>query len=179
VAAAVVLPDDFDHGGLNDSKKLTSQALALSFDIVCEKALGWAYSVKSAAEVDKINPLVASLAAMKEALEQIKITPALVLVDGNQRPPLKYFARAIVKGDAKSLSVAAASIVAKVIRDRLMEQEHERYPQYRFDLHKGYATKEHLEALAKFGPSPIHRLTYKGVVPKSDTGTVPKGPSLF
>jgi ribonuclease HII len=111
--------------------------------------------------------------AMREAFLALKTLPAIALVDGNVLPDLPIQARAVVKGDSLSLSIAAASIVAKVARDRIMTALHQKYPEYGFDRHKGYGTKAHLTALRKYGPSPIHRLTYCGVVPKGNT---PRGP---
>ncbi|MDR1656874.1 MAG: ribonuclease HII [Deltaproteobacteria bacterium] len=165
VAAAVILPESFDHQAINDSKKLTPESRLEAFQLVTSKAVSWAYSVKTSAEVDSLNPLRASLSAMGEAIDQLEPRPKLGLVDGNQlfesSVPLKY----VVGGDAKSLSIAAASIVAKVIRDRIMDELHLVYPQYGFDRHKGYGTREHLKALELYGPTPVHRMTYKGVRP--------------
>jgi ribonuclease HII len=164
VAAAVILPDSFDHQDIDDSKKLSAQDRDKAFEIITQAALQWSYAVKSPSEVDSLNPLGASMLAMAEALNKLKFAPALALVDGNKSPILSCSVRTVVHGDAKSLSIAAASIIAKVIRDRLMDQEHLRYPEYGFDQHKGYGTKKHLKALAEFGPCPIHRLTYRGVL---------------
>ncbi|MDR1677219.1 MAG: ribonuclease HII [Deltaproteobacteria bacterium] len=181
VAAAVILPDDFDHPGINDSKKLSADEREKAFDIITSKAVQWAYTVISPAEVDILNPLVASMQAMSASLSKLSIKPKLALADGNKCPLVDCPCQSVIKGDSKSLSIASASIVAKVIRDRLMIEEHARYPLYGFDRHKGYGTKAHLSALSNYGPSPIHRLSYRGVLPK-DQGKVanPKsGPTLF
>ncbi|MDR3135293.1 MAG: ribonuclease HII [Deltaproteobacteria bacterium] len=181
VAAAVILPEGFDHGGINDSKKLSTQGREKAYETIVAKALHWAFEVVSPAEVDRLNPLAASMLAMAKALGKLPVTPVLALVDGNKCPSLGCPCQAVVKGDSFSLSIASASIVAKVTRDRLMMEEHARYPQYGFDRHKGYGTKGHLEAIAKHGPSPVHRLTYRGVKQGEQPGpNLPQeGPRLF
>ncbi|MDR2301545.1 MAG: ribonuclease HII [Deltaproteobacteria bacterium] len=171
VAAAVMLPEGFDCQLINDSKKLKESEREKAFEIIASKALHWAYEVISPADVDRLNPLAASMLAMARSLSKLPQKPKLALVDGNKCPRVDCPVLAVVKGDSKSLSIAAASIVAKVIRDRLMVKEHSLFPNYGFDRHKGYGTKEHLKAIEKFGPSPIHRLSYRGV--KKDP---PKGP---
>jgi ribonuclease HII len=179
VAAAVMLPEDFDHIGIDDSKKLSCPQRNEAFELITKRAVKWAYALKTPREVDDLNPLRASLEAMAEALNKLGAVPALALVDGNQTPLLCCPVKTVVHGDAKSLSIAAASIVAKVVRDRLMDKEHERYPQYGFDRHKGYGTKKHLQAIAEFGPSPIHRLTYRGVRKDSPEKGSGQTPTLF
>jgi ribonuclease HII len=141
-------------------------------------ALAVGVAVKSAQDVDRLNPLRASLEAMAEAFAALGLAPALALVDGDQKPALPCPTVATPHGDALSLSIAAASVVAKVTRDRLMLEEHLLRPQYGFDRHKGYGTKEHFRALAEHGPCPIHRLTYKGVAPKGESGLFDDGRSL-
>ena len=165
VAAAVILPSDFDHEKVNDSKKLSAKERDMAYDIIAEAAVAFSFSVKSSEDVDALNPFKASMTAMAEALAALKVAPAFALVDGDKLPELPIRARAVVSGDATSLCVAAASIVAKVTRDRLMLEAHALYPEYGFDRHKGYGTKDHLAALAKHGPCPIHRLTFRGVKP--------------
>jgi ribonuclease HII len=169
VAAAVILPEGFDSPQINDSKKLKASERQKAFELITAQALHWAFEVISPAEVDRLNPLAASLLAMARALAKLPQKPQLALVDGNQAPKLDCPVLTVVKGDATSLSIAAASILAKVLRDGLMLEAHARYPDYGFDRHKGYGTKEHLRALEKLGPCPIHRLTYRGVkkVPKT------------
>ncbi len=157
-AAAVILPEGFVIEGLNDSKKLSEKKREALFDIITQNAL--AYSIKSisAKEIDEINILQATLKAMKMCVEEVNADYALI--DGNKLPQLDINAESIVKGDAKSPSIAAASILAKVSRDREMIELHEVYPQYNFKKHKAYGTKEHVEKLLEFGPSPIHRMTF-------------------
>jgi ribonuclease HII len=165
VAAAVILDPTKDYPGVGDSKKLSPGAREKAFDFIRERALAWAWAELSAAEVDRLNPLRAALSAMARAVEGLDPPPALVLADGNFAPAGPMPARAVVRGDGLSLSIGAASIMAKVIRDRLMLEWHARYPHYGFDRHKGYGTAGHLAALRRHGPSPCHRLSFKGVRP--------------
>jgi len=169
VAAAVILDPRENYPGVDDSKRLKEEEREKAFDIIADKALAFSYAVKSPAEVDKFNPLVASLMAMNEAFGNLSLKANLALVDGNKLPILNCRSVAVEHGDALSLSIAAASIVAKVVRDRLMLEQHKLYPSYGFDQHKGYGTKKHLEALSRLGPSPIHRLTYRGVLPPTES----------
>ncbi|MDR2456363.1 MAG: ribonuclease HII [Deltaproteobacteria bacterium] len=162
VAAAVILPPDFDSRFVADSKKLSPKAREKAFELVARSALALAFSVKTAAEVDSLNPLRASMLAMAESLEKLSVSPAFALFDGNCLPDTPVRGRAVVSGDALSLCVAAASIVAKVTRDNLMMEAHRAYPEYGFDVHKGYGTKSHLAALERHGPCPIHRLSFRG-----------------
>jgi ribonuclease HII len=166
VAAAVMLPDGFDDRIDNDSKRLSQKARERAYEAIASAALDWAFAVKSHSDVDRLNPLRASMEAMAEAFAKLSPPPAFALVDGDWLPAIPAKARAVVSGDALSLCVAAASIMAKVTRDRLMLEAHQIYPEYGFDRHKGYGTKEHLAALAKHGPSPIHRLTFQGTAPR-------------
>ena len=168
VAAAVILDPAADYPGVGDSKKFSPRAREKAFDLIRERALAWAWAELSAAEVDRLNPLRAALAAMTKAVEGLCPPPALVLADGHIAPATAMPARAVIRGDGLSLSIGAASIVAKVIRDRLMLEFHALYPQYGFDRHKGYGTAEHLAALRRHGPSPCHRLTFRGVKPGPD-----------
>jgi ribonuclease HII len=159
-AAAVILPPDMEIPGLNDSKKLTDKKRRELFDIITAEAVSYGIALISEKEIDEINILQATFRAMEQAVARMDVTPDLVLVDGNREPKLPYPVRTVVKGDSLSASIAAASILAKVTRDRFMEQIDESYPQYGFAVHKGYGTKRHYAALTKFGPSPIHRMTF-------------------
>jgi ribonuclease HII len=165
VAAAAVLDLRTPYPGVDDSKRLSPEARERAARIVKERAAGWALAVKSPAEVDELNPLGASMAAMAEAFALLGDRPGLALADGNRAPPVAG-ARVlcVVRGDSLSLSVAAASVLAKTARDAMMLELHALYPRYGFDRHKGYGTREHLEALARFGPCPAHRLSYRGVL---------------
>ncbi len=160
-AAAVILrPDDVPEG-LDDSKKLTERKRELLFDEIRQRAAAFCVACASVEEIDSHNILQATFLAMRRAAEGLAIHPALILVDGNQLPPsLPAPARTVVKGDALSATIAAASILAKVSRDRLMLELDEQYPAYHFAKHKGYGTKAHYEALRLYGPSPVHRLSF-------------------
>lgn len=164
VAAAVILNPAEEYPGLGDSKKLSPKAREKAFEIICARAISWAWEAIEAPEVDRLNPLASSMLAMARAVAQLKPQPALVLIDGNFKPDMDIPATAVVKGDARSLSIGAASIVAKVIRDRLMIGWHTAYPIYGFDRHKGYGTADHLRAIRLHGPCPCHRLSYRGVL---------------
>ena len=162
VAAAVVLPREWrTEVLLDDSKRLTAEQREASFGAIQRLALGWSVAVVSSTEVDRLNVLQAALQAMAEAVAGLDPSPDFVLVDGNRLPNWNRPARAVVKGDGLSLSIAAASIVAKVVRDGIMRDFGRRYPEWEFDRHKGYGTPRHLEALRRHGPSPIHRLTFR------------------
>lgn len=163
VAAAVILDDQQPIKGLNDSKKLTPATRERLFDEIRAKALCLCIAEATVEEIDQINILQATMLAMKRAVEGLRLKPAQVLVDGNRLPVLKVPAEAIVQGDAKVTAIAAASILAKVHRDRLCQQLHERYPHYGFDGHKGYGTAAHLAALAAHGACPEHRRSFAPV----------------
>ena len=171
VSAAVILPDDPEGRAamaayayeINDSKKLTPRKRQWLFDCIHNDAAGIGIGIVEAAEIDRVNILQASLQAMALAVSNLVPRPDYLLIDGNFPIPLELPQESIVKGDAKSASIAAASIVAKVTRDRLMEAYHRRYPRYGFSGHKGYPTRAHRQAIASYGPSPIHRRTFKGV----------------
>jgi ribonuclease HII len=165
VAAAVILDPGAEYPGAGDSKKIKPRAREKAFDLIRERALAWAWAEVPAAEVDRLNPLRASLLAMARAVAGLNPPPALVLADGNFAPETAMPARAVIRGDGLSLSIGAASVLAKVIRDRLMLEWHARHPQYGFDRHKGYGTAEPLAALRRHGPCPCHRLTFRGVGP--------------
>ena len=160
-AAAVILPPDMDIPGLNDSKQLTERQRDLLYDVIREKAAALAVASADEKEIDEINILNAAMLAMRRAVEQLTPPPELALVDGNRDPGLGIPTRTIVKGDARSASIAAASILAKVERDRFMLEMDARYPEYQFRRHKGYPTALHYELLAKYGPSPIHRRSFR------------------
>ncbi|MDV6328792.1 ribonuclease HII [Idiomarina sp. PL1-037] len=163
VAAAVILDPDNPIEGLNDSKKLSEKKREkLSLEIK-EKALYWSIAQSDPDEIEAINILWASMKAMQRAVEALPLKPDMVLVDGNRVPELNVPAKAIVGGDASEQCIAAASILAKVERDRQMLKWHELYPQYEFDKHKAYGTKKHLELLEKYGPCPIHRKGFNPV----------------
>lgn len=163
VTAAVILDPENPIEGLNDSKKLTEKRRELLFVEIQEKALAWTIARASVAEIDELNILQASLLAMKRAVEALKIQPEFVLVDGNKLPKWRYQAEAVVKGDSRVKAIAAASILAKVTRDREMVAFDNRYPEYGFAGHKGYPTKVHMQALETAGVSPIHRRSYAPV----------------
>ena len=163
VAAAVILDDLHPIAGLNDSNKLTSKRREKLFDEIKAKALCFSIAEASVQEIDEINILQATLLAMKRAVEGLRLKPVKVLVDGNRLPAIDIRAEAIVQGDALVPAISAASILAKVHRDRLCEQMHAQYPQYGFDQHKGYGTAVHLAALQAHGPAECHRLTFAPV----------------
>lgn len=157
VAAAVILPPDAVIEGLNDSKKLTPKKRDLLFDEIQEKALAFCIAEASVEEIDRLNILEADLLAMRRAIAGLQIPADYALIDGNIARDFPIPARAVVHGDAISPSIAAASILAKVHRDRLCEELDRAYPQYGIAKHKGYGTKAHMDALRKYGASPIHR----------------------
>ncbi len=163
VAAAVILPPAFDCTGIRDSKRLDAALREELFRRLTEGAPAWAVGVASAKFVDELNVLNAALAAMKKACERLAPAPDFLLVDGNRPVPMVVRQRTIVGGDARCVSIAAASIIAKVYRDRLMPLFDDKYPGYGFAGHKGYATAEHLSALAELGPSPAHRRSFAPV----------------
>lgn len=163
--AAVILPDNIYLEKINDSKKLTDKVKDRLYDEIIQKALAYSIVMVSNETIDEINILNATFKGMCEAVSSLKITPDYVLVDGNRVNGMDIPHECIVGGDGKSISVAAASVLAKVTRDRYMLKLDEKYPQYNFKKHKGYPTAEHFEAISKFGVSPAHRKTfkYKGV----------------
>lgn len=159
-AAAVILPDGCVIDGLNDSKKLSPKKRDELFEIIRERAVAFSVDAATEKEIDEINILQATFLAMKRAQEGLKIKADYSLIDGNRMPPLSIPAMSIVKGDSRSSSIAAASILAKVSRDRYMTQLDKLYPQYKFAQHKGYPTELHNEMIAKYGISPVHRLSF-------------------
>ena len=159
-AAAVIMPEGLIIESVNDSKKLTAKKREKLFDIIKNEAVCYSVAFASASEIDEINILNATHLAMTRAVEGLEKAPEVVLVDGNSLPKWYYNSEAIVKGDAVCHSIACASILAKVSRDRLMLLEAEKYPQYSFEKHKGYGTKVHTQAIKEYGPCPIHRKTF-------------------
>lgn len=159
-AAAVVLHKGLILEGVNDSKKLTEKKREALFDVITEQALDWSVAFATVEEIEEINILNAAMLAMKRAVEGLKNPVDFAIIDGNRKPPLEIDCEAVVKGDAKSMSVAAASILAKVSRDRILRQYAVDYPQYGFEKHKGYGTKVHVEALKKYGPCEVHRPSF-------------------
>ena len=163
-AAAVVLPRDVSLPGLDDSKKLTARRREALFEEIAARALTWAVASVSPEEIDEVDILNARMLAMQRAIDQLSPAADYALIDGNRdhgsRAAIVTAHETVVKGDSRSVSVAAASILAKVSRDRYMVEMAERYPQYRFDKHKGYGTRLHYEALDTYGPCPIHRRTF-------------------
>lgn len=160
-AAAVILPEGCEIEGLNDSKKLTERKREALFDIIKEKAISYSIAFGSVEEIEELNILNATFLAMNRAIDGLKLKPDYALIDGNRMPKdIKVKAETIIKGDAKSMSVAAASILAKVTRDRLMLEYDKQYPEYGFAKHKGYGTKVHSDAILKYGVTPIHRPSF-------------------
>ena len=159
-AAAVILPVDCEIEGINDSKKLSEKKREKLYDEIIRKAVCYAVSMVPADVIDEINILQATFLAMRNAVSGLSVQPDIALIDGNQKPGLTIEERTIVKGDAKSISIAAASILAKVTRDRYMLEADTKYPEYKFAQHKGYGTKLHYEMLAKYGLCPEHRRTF-------------------
>ena len=160
-AAAVILNPDDVIEEINDSKKLSEKKRERLFDVIKEKAVSWCIATASVEEIEEINILNAAMLAMKRAVSGLDVRPEFVLVDGNKIPDgLEIKADCLVKGDALSASIGAASILAKVARDRYMKEIALKYPEYGFEKHKGYGTKQHREALLKYGPCPVHRMSF-------------------
>ena len=159
-AAAVILPANTIIDGVNDSKKLTEKKREELFDIIKETAISYSVAFASVEEIENFNILNATMLAMKRAVEGLDVNADYAIIDGNKLPQLDIPCEYIIKGDAKSMSIASASILAKVSRDRLLYKYAQEYPQYRFDKHKGYGTKLHIQALKEFGPCPYHRKSF-------------------
>lgn len=160
-AAAVIFDEDTVIEGINDSKKLSEKRREILFDLITEKAEAYCIATASIEEIEEINILNAAMLAMKRAIEGLEIKPQLALIDGNKSPEIDDIqTETVVKGDAKSQSIAAASILAKVARDRYMKELDKEYPQYQFSKHKGYGTKLHYEMIEKYGISPVHRPSF-------------------
>ena len=159
-AAAVILPDGLEEMGINDSKKMTEKKREALFDIIVENATAYGIGFATEKEIDEINILNATFLAMRRAVDAMGVKPDLVLVDGNRKPGTGYKEVTLVKGDAKSISISAASILAKVSRDRYMKDLAERHPEYKFEQHKGYGTKLHYEMIEQYGILPDHRRSF-------------------
>ena len=159
-AAAVILPDHLELPGLNDSKKLSDKKRRELFPLIKEQAIAYGIGLASQEEIDEINILQATFLAMERAIAQLEGKADLALIDGNRAKDFGLPVKTVVKGDSLSASIAAASILAKVTRDDMMEAYAEEYPGYGFEIHKGYGTKAHYAALTEKGPSPIHRMTF-------------------
>lgn len=159
-AAAVILPPDTIIEGVNDSKKLSEKKREELFDVVTGTALSYCIAFGSVEEIEEHNILATTMNTMKRAVEGLSMPADFAMIDGNKLPPLDIPCEYIIKGDANSMSIAAASILAKVSRDRLMLEYANKYPQYGFEKHKGYGTKAHTDAILLYGPSPIHRMSF-------------------
>lgn len=159
-AAAVILPPHTRIPGLNDSKKLTDKKRRELFPVICEQAVAYGIGMATEQEIDEINILQATFLAMQRALDGLQVRPDLALIDGNRQKDFGLPVKTVVKGDSLSANIAAASVLAKVTRDDLMIRQAEQFPEYGFEIHKGYGTKAHYAALEQYGPSPIHRMTF-------------------
>ena len=159
-AAAVILPEHLEIPGLDDSKKLTDKRRRELFPIIKEQAIAYGIGLASHEEIDEINILQATFLAMQRAIDQLEGKAKFALIDGNREKDFGLPVMTVVKGDSRSANIAAASVLAKVTRDDIMEEMAKAYPQYCFEIHKGYGTKAHYEALRTYGPSPIHRMTF-------------------
>lgn len=159
-AAAVILPRGLVIEGLNDSKKLTEKKRDELFDIIKQSAVSYGIAFATVEEIEELNILSATMLAMNRAIAQLEPLPSLALIDGNRNKEIEIASRCVVKGDSRCADIAAASILAKVTRDRYMLEMADKYPEYHLEKHKGYGTKLHYEALREFGPSEIHRLSF-------------------
>ena len=159
-AAAVILPENTIIEGVNDSKKLSDKKREALFDVIRNTAVAYCVAYASVEEIEEMNILNATMLAMKRAVEGLEVPADYAMIDGNRLPDLTIDAEYIIKGDARSMSIASASILAKVSRDRLMYEYAKEYPQYAFDKHKGYGTKVHKAALLEYGPCPYHRMSF-------------------
>lgn len=159
-AAAVILPPHLEIPGLTDSKKLTDKRRRELLPVIKEQALAWGIAFATEQEIDEINILQATFLAMQRALEQLQVRPDIALIDGNREKDFGIPVKTVIKGDSLSANIAAASVLAKVTRDDYMVQLAQEYPQYGFEIHKGYGTRAHYDALRAYGPSPIHRMTF-------------------
>ena len=159
-AAAGILPKHLQIPGLNDSKKLSDKRRRELYPVICDQALAYGIGFATEQEIDEINILQATFLAMERAMAQLKIRPDLALIDGNRQKDFGLPVKTIVKGDSRSANIAAASVLAKVSRDDWMIAMAEKYPEYGFEIHKGYGTRAHYQALEAYGPSPIHRMSF-------------------
>ncbi len=169
VAAAVIFDSKTLIDKVNDSKKISEKIREQLYDIIVEKAIAFGVGIVDEKTIDEINILQATMTAMKEAVNNLKITPDLVLIDGNKTFESNIEAKSIVKGDSLSFSIAAASIIAKVTRDRIMRKASESFPEYLWSKNKGYGTREHIGAIQKYGPSPLHRISFLGNILEQET----------
>lgn len=165
-AAAVILPENTVIEGVNDSKKLSEKRRESLFEVIKSTAVSYCIAYATVEEIESLNILNATMLAMKRAVEGLDVKSDYAMIDGNRMPDLSIDGECIVKGDAKSMSIACASILAKVSRDRLLYEYAKEYPQYHFDKHKGYGTKVHVEALKEYGPCPHHRMSFLGKILK-------------
>lgn len=159
-AAAVILPPNLEIPGLTDSKKLSDKRRRELYPVIMEQSIAYGIGLASHEEIDEINILQATFLAMERAMAQLKVRPDLALIDGNRQKDFGIPVETVVKGDSLSASIAAASVLAKVTRDDIMVEMAQQYPGYGFEIHKGYGTKAHYQALQELGPSPIHRMTF-------------------
>ncbi len=159
-AAAVVLPRGLEIPGLNDSKKLSEKKREALYDVIISSAMAYGIAFADVEEIERLNILHATFLAMNRAIAQLSVRPELALIDGNRNSDIEVPSRCIVKGDSRCADIAAASILAKVTRDRYMIKMAEQYPQYGFEQHKGYGTKRHYAALREYGATPIHRMSF-------------------
>jgi ribonuclease HII len=175
VAAAVILPKNFTHDSLNDSKQLKPDLREQIYgELIHRKDVFWSVGIVDHEDIDRHNIALATYMAMKSAVQGLSQTPDFLLIDGHSVPLFSHLRQlALVKGDSKSFSIAAASVIAKVTRDRLMLEYHQTYPQYNFQKHKGYGTREHLDALSKYGPCPIHRKSFFPIRREPQTNELP------
>lgn len=159
-AAAVILPRGLEIPGLNDSKKLSEKKREALYDVIISSAMAYGIAFADVEEIERLNILHATFLAMNRAIAQLSVRPELALIDGNRDSDIEVPSRCIVKGDSRCADIAAASILAKVTRDRYMVKMAEQYPQYGFEQHKGYGTKQHYAALREYGATPIHRMSF-------------------
>ena len=159
-AAAVILPRGLEIPGLNDSKKLSEKKREALYDVIISSAMAYGIAFADVEEIERLNILHATFLAMNRAIAQLSVRPELALIDGNRDSDIEVPSRCIVKGDSRCADIAAASILAKVTRDRYMIKMAEQYPQYGFEQHKGYGTKQHYAALREYGATPIHRMSF-------------------
>ena len=159
-AAAVILPRGLEISGLNDSKKLSEKRREALYDVIISSSMAYGIAFADVEEIERLNILHATFLAMNRAIAQLSVRPELALIDGNRDSDIEVLSRCIVKGDSRCADIAAASILAKVTRDRHMIKMAEQYPQYGFEQHKGYGTKQHYAALREYGATPIHRMSF-------------------
>lgn len=179
IAAAVILPENCELKGLNDSKAMTPESRDELEPLIKRHALAWGIGASWPREIERVNILQASLLAMCRAVRSLRTAPVFLAVDGNHSLPLNLDQKTVVGGDGLVPSIAAASVLAKTFRDKLLAILDRRYPDYGFAKHKGYATQDHYQALERFGPCRYHRLTFRGVAPAHDAVTVQQGEQLW